>query len=217
MSKRAVTNELAKTPFLFGEIRQPREPYIGIPKTSSEKRLYIPIGHLPSSVVAGSEIFTLSQSQPYHFGILTSAMHMAWVRQVCGRLKSDYRYSAKLVYNNYPWPTEATKAQKDRVAECAEKVLGVRQGYLDGISTLADLYDPLTMPAPLLKAHRMLDRAVDRCYRSKPFASERERVEYLFQLYEQITSPLAPTAPKKKIRDGKGKSPGTGKKEQSAN
>lgn len=127
---------------------------------------------------------------------------MAWVRQVCGRLKSDYSYSSKLVYNNFPWPVDATAAQKGKVEENAQAVLDVRQKYLDKKATLADLYDPLTMPPDLLKAHHSLDRAVDRCYRAKKFNNERERVEYLFQLYEQITSPLAvtPTQPKRRRR-----------------
>jgi len=127
---------------------------------------------------------------PYHFGVLSSAMHMAWVRQVCGRLESRYRYSAKLVYNNYPWPVEATEAQKERIAEAAQRVLDVRQKYLDAGSTLADLYDPLTMPADLLKAHQRLDAAVDKAYRGTKFDSERERVEFLFALYEKLAAPL---------------------------
>lgn len=129
---------------------------------------------------------------------------MAWVRHVGGRLKSDFRYSAKLVYNNFPWPMDAKPAQRVKVEECARRVLDTRKIYLDEGSTLADLYDPLTMPAPLLKAHKALDRAVDRCYRSKPFGSERERVEYLFQLYEQMTSTLFPPTPIKRGRGGIG-------------
>lgn len=199
-SKSAPTRELAKMPRRFHVENFPKGRFLVIPKVSSEKRPYIPIGYLSDNVLVSDLCFISDAGTPFHFGVLTSAMHMAWVRQVCGRLKSDYRYSAKLVYNNFPWPVEATKKQEERVAECAERILQVRQGYLDGISTLADLYDPLIMPAPLLKAHRELDRAVDRCYRSKPFASERERVEFLFQLYEQITSPLAPTAPSKKVK-----------------
>lgn len=205
-SKSALTQELADMPRRFHVENFPKRSFLVIPEVSSEKRPYIPIGYLSPPVICSNLVKILPKASPYHFGVLTSAMHMAWVRQVCGRLESRYRYSAKLVYNNYPWPTEVTKEQKARVAECAKRVLSVRQGYLDGISTLADLYDPLTMPAPLLKAHRELDRSVDRCYRSKAFNSERERVEYLFELYEQLTSPLAPTAPKKKIRKVRGRS-----------
>ena len=114
-------------------------------------------------------------------------------------MKSDYQYSAGLVYNNFPWPMEATEEQRAKVEGCAQAVLDARQGYLDAGSTLADLYDPLYMPAPLLKAHQALDRAVDQCYRSAKFTSERERVEYLFQRYEQPPPPSPP--PKRKNRD----------------
>ena len=124
---------------------------------------------------------------------------MAWVRQVCGRLKSDYRYSNKLVYNNYPWPEAVTDKQLAAVEAAAQTVLDTRAKY--PISTLADLYDPLTMPPPLLTAHRALDRAVDRCYRPDPFPSDRHRFEYLFARYEKITAPLLPAAkPKRKRR-----------------
>ena len=115
-------------------------------------------------------------------------MHMSWVRQVCGRLKSDYRYSNKLVYNNYPWPESPTDKQKADVEAKAQAVLDARAAHPD--SCLADLYDPLTMPGNLAKAHAQLDRAVDACYRAKPFDSDRERVEFLFRLYEKLTSPL---------------------------
>lgn len=124
----------------------------------------------------------------HHFGILSSAMHMAWVRQVCGRLESRYRYSNRLVYNNYPWPTNATDPQIARIRERAQGVLDARSKFPD--STLADLYDPLTMPPELTKAHAALDRAVDACYRSQPFTSERQRVEYLFGLYGNLVAPL---------------------------
>ena len=127
----------------------------------------------------------------YHFGVLTSVMHMAWLRQVGGRLESRYRYSAKLVYNNFPWPVDATAAQRRTVEERAEAVLGARKQYLEAGQTLSDLYDPLYMPESLLDAHRALDRAVDKCYRRTEFKSERERVEFLFILYETLTSPLA--------------------------
>jgi hypothetical protein len=113
---------------------------------------------------------------------------MAWVRLVCGRLKSDYRYSARLVYNNYPWPESPTAKQKSEVEAKAQAVLDARAAHPG--SSLADLYDPLTMPANLTKAHADLDRAVDACYRPKPFTSDRERVEFLFALYEKLTAPL---------------------------
>lgn len=120
--------------------------------------------------------------------MLSSGMHMAWVRQVCGRLKSDYRYSNKLVYNNFPWPQETMEKQKAAVEAAAQKVLDVRKEFPD--ATLADLYDPLAMPPKLAKAHAVLDKAVDRCYRKEPFHSDRDRVEHLFALYEKIVAPL---------------------------
>jgi hypothetical protein len=202
-SKSAPTRKLADRPRRFHVENFPKGNFLVVPKVSSEKRPYIPIGYLNPETIISDLCFISKHGTPYHFGVLTSAMHMAWVRQVCGRLKSDFRYSAKLVYNNFPWPMDATEAQRANVEDCAQKVLEARRGYLDKGATLADLYDLLTMPAPLLKAHQALDRAVDRCYRSKAFDSERERVEYLFQLYEQLTAPLAPAAPARKIRRGR--------------
>ncbi len=111
---------------------------------------------------------------------------MSWMRTVAGRLKSDYRYSNKLVYNNFPWPQNPTEQQKKTVEEQAQVVLDARKEFPD--ATLADLYNPLTMPPKLLKAHRELDLAVDKCYRSKPFKDDRERIEFLFNLYEELTT-----------------------------
>ena len=122
---------------------------------------------------------------------------MSWVRQVCGRLESRYRYSNKIVYNNYPWPEAPSAKQRAAVEDAAQGVLDAREEYLaDKNATLADLYDPLTMPPRLVKAHAALDRAVDLCYRPQPFPSERARVEYLFALYERLTAPLLPAAAK---------------------
>lgn len=194
-STSAPTQRLATTPRRFHVENFPAENFLAIPKVSSERRPYIPMGYLDPSIFVSDLCFISNGATRYHFGVLTSAMHMAWVRHVCGRLESRYRYSAKLVYNNFPWPVEATDAQRAKVEERAQAVLDVRQEYLDQGSTLAGLYDPLYMPAPLLKAHQALDRAVDRCYRAARFTSERERVEFLFQLYETLTAPLAPTGP----------------------
>jgi hypothetical protein len=143
----------------------------------------------------------IPDARSFHFGVLTSAMHMAWMRRVCGRLESRYRYSAKLVYNNFPWPMNARAIWRVRVEERAKAVLETRKLYMKEGATLADLYDPLTMPSALMKAHKALDRAVDRCYRSQPFKGERDRVEYLFQLYEQMNSPLAPSPCRKRMMD----------------
>jgi type I restriction-modification system DNA methylase subunit len=197
---RETTKQLAETPALFAEMRQPKSAYLAIPTASGERRRYIPMAYLDSSVIASNQVYVLANAAHYEFGVLMSEMHMAWVRQVCGRLESRYRYSNKLVYNNFPWPTDATDKQKDAVSEAAQAVLDARikSGYRPeggGGQTLADLYDPLAMPKLLRDAHKDLDRAVDKCYRSQPFTSERQRVEYLFGLYQKLTAPL--TAPVK--------------------
>lgn len=180
------------------ESKAPGEPIAAFKtaKTSSERRPYIPIGFLQPNIVTTTEIQMIPGATPYHFGILTSEMHMAWVRQVCGRLESRYRYSNKLVYNNFPWPQDVSERQRGVVEACAEEVLAVRASFKG--QTLADLYDPLAMPKALREAHKDLDRAVDKCYRSAPFTGERQRVEYLFELYQKLTTPLtAETAGKK--------------------
>jgi len=201
-SGRKTTRDLAETPALFAEIRQPSTAYLAFPTVSSERRIYIPIGMLPSEVIASNQVYVLAGASLYHLGILTSAMHMAWVRTVCGRLKSDYRYSAGIVYNNFPWPLDATDKQKQAIEEAAQKVLDTRAKFPK--SSLADLYDPLTMPPDLLKAHQALDRAVDTAYVSsggkKNFASDAERVAFLFDLYRQIVGllPALQAGPRKR-------------------
>ncbi|MGI9175264.1 MAG: type IIL restriction-modification enzyme MmeI, partial [Rhodothermales bacterium] len=129
---------------------------------------------------------------PYHFGVLSSAMHMAWMRQVAGRLESRYQYSIKIVYNDFPWPGPTSK-QKAAIEDAAQAVLDARQPYLDGGATLADLYDPLAMPPALAKAHAALDRAVDRAYRPQKFTSETNRVAFLFERYKALTATLFTT------------------------
>jgi hypothetical protein len=128
-------------------------------------------------------------------------MHMAWVRQVGGRLKSDYRYSGSMVYNTFPWPQGPSEKQHAAVETAVQTVLDAREEWLTKGATLADLYDRLAMPAKLVNAHTALDRAVDRCYRSQPFTNERQRVEFLFALYEKLTAPLIATGKKKRRRD----------------
>jgi len=200
-STAAPTRKAAQTPTRFFYISQPATKYILIPEVSSERRNYIPIGFMLPDVISANTNFLVPSDSLYLFGTLTSAMHMAWVRQVGGRLKSDYRYSGSMVYNNYPWPESATPKQRAAVEAAAQAVLEARAQY--PTSTLADLYDPLTMPAPLLKAHQALDRAVDRCYRPEAFESDRHRVEYLFALYEKITAPLVAAAKPKRKRQSK--------------
>jgi hypothetical protein len=197
-SPKAATRKDAATPTLFAEPRQPLSNYLLVPSVSSERRRYIPIGFMDASVVASNLVFVVPDADLWMFGILNSAMHMTWTRTTCGRLKSDYRYSNKLVYNNFPWPMEATEEQKAKVEELAQGVLDARALFPG--STLADLYDPLAMPPALAKAHEALDRAVERCYRKEPFESDRQRVEYLFALYERLTAPLAVEGKKKSRR-----------------
>ncbi len=211
-SSRATTKALARLPQQFGEIRQPATNYLLVPGVSSETRLYIPIGFLRPHVIASNLANVIPGATLYHFGILTSRMHMAWVGQVCGRLESRFRYSNQIVYNNFPWPTDPTPTQRETVAKLAQHVLDARRDCGDGrhgylpvskkgsAVCLADLYNPLAMPGALHKAHAALDRAVDRCYRSAPFQSDRERVEHLFALYEKLTSPLLPATSKAKRR-----------------
>ncbi len=187
-SKSAPTRKLAATPTRFHVENMPTRSFVVIPKVSSERRRYIPIGFMEPKTLISDLCFINTDITPFHFGVLSSTMHMAWVRQTCGRLKSDFRYSAKLVYNNYPWPAAPTSKQKAEVEVKAQAVLDARTAHPD--SCLADLYDPLSMPANLTKAHAELDRAVDGCYRAKPFDSDRERVEFLFALYEKLTAPL---------------------------
>ncbi len=184
-----------------------------MPSVSSENRTYIPLGFMHPSTIASNLALMVPSATLYHFGVLSSAMHMAWVRQVCGQLKSDYRYSNRLVYNNFPWPGEVTDKKRAKIEELAQRILDLRVECGDGRvgflpvlrsvptpCTLADLYDRLVMPVKLVKAHVNLDRAVDACYRRQPFTSERQRVEYLFALYEKLVAPLtaAPRRPKAK-------------------
>ncbi len=177
--------QLASIPHLFAQITQPPDcSYVLIPRHTSENRVYIPMGIFSADFIAADSCLIVPNATIYHFGILTSTMHMSWVRYVCGRLKSDYRYSKDLVYNNYPWP-EYTDAQREKVEALAQGVLDARANH--PTSTLADLYHPTTMPPDLRKAHEALDKAVDYCYRKEPFTSERERVEYLFELYRKLT------------------------------
>ena len=176
-------------PYLFTSQRHPDGDYIIVPSVSSEKRLYVPMGFLTTDVVASNLTLIIPGATPYHFGVLTSLMHNAWMRQVAGRLKSDYRYSNTVVYNNFPWPTPPP-AQEQAITEKAQAVLTARAQFPS--STLADLYDPLTMPPVLLRAHQAMDRAVDAAYRRAPFTTERERVAFLFEKYQGLVAPLVP-------------------------
>ncbi|MDO5845814.1 MAG: hypothetical protein Q4Q04_02705, partial [Methanocorpusculum sp.] len=182
----AGAKKLALTPALFRETRNP-DIFVAIPVVSSEKRIYIPIGYLSSDVIAGNKLFILPEATLYHFGVLTSDIHMSWMRVVSGRLKSDYSYSKDIVYNNFPWPSPDEK-QKADIEKCAQAVLDARALYPE--SSLADLYDPLTMPQELMKAHTALDKAVERAYGRK-FADEGEIVGYLMEQYKELTGESA--------------------------
>jgi hypothetical protein len=188
--------QLANIPHLFAQITQPKNlDYVIIPSVSSERRKYIPIGFLKAEVIASNLCLIIPKATIFHFAILTSAMHMSWLSCVCGRLKSDYRYSKDIVYNNYPWPESPTDKQKEAVEKAAQAVLDARLQFPD--SSLADLYDPNTMPPVLVKAHQQLDKAVDLCYRSQPFINETKRIEFLFELYDKYVGGLFARARKK--------------------
>jgi len=194
------TQKFAEIPTLFRDRNQPNT-YILIPSTTSENRKYIPLGFFGKDDIANNSCHTIPNGTLYHFGVLMSAMHMAWVSHTCGRLKSDFRYSKDIVYNNYPWPESPTEKQIKSIETAAQKVLDTRAEFPG--SSLADLYDPLTMPPALVKAHNELDKAVDLAYRSQPFTSEAKRMEFLFELYEKYTADLftkeKPHKTKKKV------------------
>lgn len=207
-SDRRTTNELAAFPTLFGEIRQPAHAYVLVPRHSSESRAFIPLGFVPADVICGDSNMLVPDATAYDFGLLQSTMHMAWVRAVCGRLESRYRYSAGIVYNNFPWPQPLSDKSRSAVEAAAQGVLDARAAFPD--ATLADLYDPLTMPPALVKAHQALDRAVDAAYvaaekaegRKPPkLTSDAERVAFLFERYQALTSLLPPEKkPKRSAR-----------------
>ena len=254
-STKATTRKKADTPYLFDEIRQPESgSYLLVPRHSSENRAYIPLGYIPADVICGDANFIIPSATLYHFGVLTSSVHMAWMRVVAGRLKSDYRYSANIVYNNFPWPecesdlnhaehvdhvegcesgylapssqsgegetsrtsrtsreakSEAGKnlhvsacstrlknipatlcgslrSLRQKIETSAQAILDARALYSD--SSLADLYDPLTMPPELRKAHAANDRAVLAAYGLAPDTPEPEIVSHLMKLYQNLTA-----------------------------
>ena len=172
-----------KTPHLFGSIRNPKFDYLFVPQLSSERREYIPIGFLDKSIIPLDPHFVIDKATLYDFGILTSNLHMSWIKYVCGKLESRFRYSNSIVYNNYPFPKNVNEKQKSAVEEKAQNVLNIRSQFSD--CSLADLYDPLSMPPNLKKAHQELDKAVDNCYGTKSFKNDKERIEFLFGLYEE--------------------------------
>ena len=195
-SKRIATQRLADFPRSYGVTVVPEHPFLIIPQVSSERRDYVPIGWLEPPVIPSEKLRILPDASLCAFALLTSAMHMAWMRTVTGRMKSDYMYSVGVVYNTFPTPTRW--ANNDKLESLAQAVLDARTAHPD--ATLADLYDPDLMPPSLRRAHLALDRAVDRLYRPRGFASERERAEHLFMLYEKMRAPLGIGIKKRKRR-----------------
>ena len=182
LSPTSSVREYANYPSLFTQDRQPTTDYLAIPEVSSERREYIPIGYVNKDVIASNKLQIIREPNRYLFGILMSNMHMAWVRTVAGRLESRYSYSPSVLYS-FMLPNEVGGAQKAEIEKLAQAVLDARAEYPD--ATLADLYDPLVMPTNLAKAHKTLDRAVDRLYQKQPFASDAQRVAHLFNLYNR--------------------------------
>jgi hypothetical protein len=185
---------LAETPTAFHVTVIPEAPFLVLPEVSSERRAYIPIGWLEPPVIPSNKLRLLPNATLWHFGILTSRMHMAWLAHIGGRLESRFQYGIGVVYNTFPWP-DLTAGQRTKVEVLAQAVLNARTLPKNATSSLADLYHRDTMPAELRKAHRDLDTAVDKLYRARPFPSDRERVEHLFPLYEALVQPTT-AAPK---------------------
>lgn len=200
-STRPATQKLAASASVFGEIRQPKTNYIIVPRHSSESRACIPIGFVDERVICGDANMLIECNSLYVFGVLMSAMHMAWTSTVCGRIKSDYRYSAGIVYNNFVWASGVTTEQHIAIEQTAQRILDARARFPN--ATLADLYDPLTMPAELVKAHQANDKAVDKAYGYRGADDDASRVAFLFKLYEHATSLLPPTAPAIRARKRK--------------
>ncbi len=196
-SKDTNTKKWANTPSLFMAERQPDSNYLLIPRVSSENRFYVPIGYLEPEIIISDRATALPNASLYTFGVITSVMHMTWMKFTCGRMKSDYNYSNSIVYNNFPWPENPADKQKLEVEKAAQQVLDARLQFPN--SSLADLYDPNTMPPALVKAHQQLDKAVDLCYRPQPFINETKRIEFLFELYDKYTAGLF-------VKEKKGKS-----------
>ena len=185
-SRRDNTLKAAETPMLFGAVFECQSDYIAIPKVSSEARRYIPIDYLSKEIIPGDKLFTMQNATLYHFGVLTSNIHMAWMRAVAGRIKSDYSYSNTIVYNNFPWPNP-TAEQKALIERTAQDILSARAKYPD--CSLADLYDELNMPPELRSAHRANDYAVMLAYGFKKDITESECTGELMKMYKELSHP----------------------------
>lgn len=187
-SKREATRKTASFPLLFGEDRHVEHDYLALPEVSTQRRNYLPVGYFSYEVIASNKVYMVPDANKYFFGFFSSSMFMTWIKHISGRLKSDYSISTGIVYNNFIFPNNKSAQQEEKVEKAAQLVLDLRKEFPD--SSLADLYDPIAMPPKLVKAHQALDKAVDKCYRKAPFKNERERIEFLFELYEEYTAPL---------------------------
>lgn len=199
-SKSAPTQKLGNTPIRFHVENMPKSTYLAIPETSSENRDYLPLGFMTPDILCSNAMKILPDATFYHFGILTSKMHNDWMRYVAGRLKSDYRYSVGIVYNNFPFPLHVSDTQKETIEKLAQIILDARAEFPS--SSLADLYNPLTMPPKLLKAHEALDKAVDKLYKKEGFKTDTQRVAHLFELNRSLTSLVVEEKPKKRGKNG---------------
>jgi type I restriction-modification system DNA methylase subunit len=187
-SPKTATVKKAETPTLFDEIRHTGSNYLVIPEVSSENRKYLPIGYIDNETISSNKNYMLPNANLFHFGVLNSIMHNVWTKNISGRLESRIQYSNGIVYNNYPWPENPSEKHIKTIEEKAQQVLDVRASF--PTSSLADLYNPLTMPPALVKAHNELDKAVDAAYSKQAFTSEAKRMEFLFELYEKYTAGL---------------------------
>ena len=184
-SSKAATRKKAETPYLFDEAKHQNLDSIIVPQTGSEKREYLPIGFMDKDTVISNGLRIIYTQEVYIFGILSSKMHIVWVKAVAGRMKTDMQYSNTICYNTFPFPNISQK-QKEEITEFVWGVLDEREKHSE--KTLAQLYDPNKMPEGLRKAHHTLDTAIEQCYRTKPFENDEERLEYLFKMYEEMTS-----------------------------
>ena len=183
-SSKEATRRSADTPTLFQEIRHPDSQYIIIPRHSSENRKYIPFGFVKPEIIVNDAVQIIPNAELYHFGVMMSNVHMAWTRAVCGRIKSDYRYSKDVVYNNFPWPTPSAE-QKKKIEDTAQAILDARALYPD--CSLADLYDEIAMPPELRKAHQANDRAVMQAYGfDVKTMTESSCVAELMKMYQKL-------------------------------
>ena len=197
-STRPATRKLANFPNLFGEIRQKSDRFLIVPRHTSELREYVPFAYFDEGEIAHDSCSFIDDASLELFAIMSSKIHVSWLQYIGGKIKSDYRYSNKLVFNPFPWPEIGPSIVK-KLGKTGQAILDARAEYQE--LSLADLYDPTFMPKKLRNAHIANDKAVDRLYRKKPFESERERVEHLFMLYEQLQAPvLAAAKPKPRKR-----------------